>query len=144
MPGRFGAVSLAWCPRCPTCKYATDVSRFQARGKTGKVRNLYHCLSCHRLFSATGGTLFHDSRRPLTDWLLVIYLMDLSKMRISAKEVERMLGVSYETAWNMHRRIGRAREEGQTVFLQILIGVIDVQESEVRGEGDRGDREDAR
>ena len=75
------------------------------------------------------GTLFHDSHLPLTDWLLVIYLMDSSKRRISAKEVERMLGVSYETAWNMHLRIGQAMEkEDQKAFLQKLIGVIGVQE----------------
>jgi hypothetical protein len=56
-----------------------DVSRFQARGKTGKVRKLYQCLSCRRQFSATGGTIFHDSHRPLTDWLLAIYVLDCSK-----------------------------------------------------------------
>src|SRR6266852_7375050 len=98
-------------PRCPKCTTPTDVSRFQAIGKTGKVRKLYQCGACRRQFSATAGTLFHDSHRPLTDWLLVIYLMDSSKMRISAKEVERMLGVSYETAWNMHDRIGQAKLE---------------------------------
>jgi hypothetical protein len=82
------------------------------------------------------GTIFHDSHLPLTDWLLAIYLMDSSKRRISAKEVERMLGVSYETAWNMHHRIGQAMEkEDQKAFLRKLIGVIGVQESEVGGNG---------
>ena len=57
-------------------------------------------------------------------------------MRISAKEVERMLGVSYETAWNMHNRIGQAMgEEDQKPFLQKLIGVIGVQEPKVGGHG---------
>ena len=115
-------------PRCPKCR-GPNVTRFQARGKTGKVRNLYRCLYCDRQFSATVSTIFHDSHRPLTDWLLVIYLMDSSKRRVSAKEVERMLGVSYETAWNMHHRIGRAMgEEDQKAFLQKLIGVIGVQD----------------
>ena len=115
-------------PRCPKCR-GPNVTRFQARGKTGKVRNLYRCLYCDRQFSATVGTIFHDSHRPLTDWLLVIYLMDSSKRRVSAKEVERMLGVGYETAWNMHHRIGQAMEKtDQKVFLQKLIGVIGVQE----------------
>jgi hypothetical protein len=64
--------------------------------------------------------------------LLVIYLMDSSKMRISAKEVERMLGISYETAWNMHRRIGQAMEKPeQKGFLQKLIRVIGAPESKV-------------
>ena len=120
-------------PRCLKCR-GPHVIRFQARGKTGKVRKLYRCLYCRRQFSATVGTLFHDSHLPLTDWLLVIYLMDSSKRRISAKEVERMLGVSYETAWNMHHRIGQAMEkEGLKAFLQKLIGVIGVQESEGGG-----------
>ena len=119
--------------RCPKCR-GPQVIRFRARGKTGKVRELYRCLYCRRQFSATVGTLFHDSHMPLTDWLLVIYLMDSSKRRISAKEVERMLGVSYETAWNIHHRIGQAMEkEGLKAFLQKLIGVIGVQESEGGG-----------
>jgi len=68
------------------------------------------------------GTIFHDSHMPLTDWLLVIYLMDSSKRRISVKEMERMLGVSYETAWNMHHRISQSMErQHQKAFLQKLI-----------------------
>ena len=124
----LGQIRWPTGPRCPKCG-ALYISRFQARGKTGKVRKLYRCLYCRRQFSATVGTLFHDSHLPLTDWLLVIYLMDSSKRRISAKEVERMLGVSYETAWNMHHRIGQAMEkEDQKVFLRKLIGVIGVQD----------------
>src|SRR6266581_7483349 len=57
-------------PRCPKCITPTDVSRFRAIGKTGKVRRLYQCGACRCQFSATAGTLFHDSHRPLTDWLL--------------------------------------------------------------------------
>ena len=53
--------------------------------------------------------------------------MDSSKRRISAKEVERMLGVSYETAWHMRDRIREAmKKEDQKAFLQKLIGVIGV------------------
>jgi hypothetical protein len=62
---------------------------------------------------------------PLTQWFLLIYLMDSSKMRISAKEVERMLGVGYETAWNMRGRIAEAmKTPDQKEFLQRLIGVF--------------------
>jgi len=123
-------------PRCPKCITPTDVSRFRAIGKTGKVRRLYQCGACRCQFSATAGTLFHDSNRPLTDWWLVIYLMDSSKLRISAKEVERMLGVSYETAWNMHNRTGQALEKPeQKAFLRKLIEVIGAPESEVGGHG---------
>ena len=130
---QLGQIRWPTGQRCPKCKGA-HVIRFQAKGKTGKVRKLYRCLSCRRQFRATVGTIFHDSHRPLTDWLLVIYLMDSSKRRISAKEVERMLGVSYETAWHMRDRIRQAmKKEDQKAFLQKLIGVIGVQEPEVGG-----------
>src|SRR6266849_173776 len=83
-------------PRCPKCTTPTDVSRFRAIGKTGKVRRL----------------------------------LDSSKMRISAKEVERMLGVSYETAWHMRGLIRPAMEKRSLkVFLRKLIGVVEVEES---------------
>ena len=132
----LGRIRWPTGPCCPKCKGA-HVIRFQAKGKTGKPRKLYRCLYCRRQFSATVGTIFHDSHMPLTDWLLVIYLMDSSKRRISAKEVERMLGVSYETAWHMRDRIRQAmKKEDQKVFLKKLIGVIGVQESEVGGHGD--------
>ena len=121
-------------PRCPKCTTPTDVSRFRAIGKTGKVRRLYQCGACRRQFSATAGTLFHDSHMPLTDWFLAIYLMDSSKMRISAKEVERMLGVSYETAWHMRGLIRPAMEKRSLkVFLRKLIGVVEVEESDPGG-----------
>ena len=107
-------------------------SGFRPKGRPASLGNFNRCLYCRRQFSATVGTIFHDSHLPLTDWLLVIYLMDSSKRRISAKEVERMLGVSY--AWNMHHRIGQAMEkEGLKAFLQKLIGVIGVQESDLGG-----------
>src|SRR5216684_3487441 len=81
----LGRIRWPTGPRCPKCRNA-DVIRFQAKGKTGKPRNLS------------------------------------SKRRISAKEVERMLGVSYETAWNMHHRVSQAMEkEHQKAFLQKLI-----------------------
>ena len=40
----------------------------------------------------------------------------------------------YETAWNMHDRIGQAMEKPeQKAFLRKLIGVIGVQESDLGG-----------
>ena len=112
-------------PRCPRCTHK-HVSPFKAKTKSGKLGKLYQCKHCRRQFSVTGGTIFHNSHRPLTDWLVVIYLMDSSKMRISAKEVERMLGVGYETAWHMHGRVSEAmKDKYQKAFLQALIGATE-------------------
>src|SRR5713101_4360898 len=57
---QLGQIRWPTGPRCPKCKGA-DVIRFQAKGKTGKPRKLYRCLYCRRQFSATVGTIFHDS-----------------------------------------------------------------------------------
>ena len=125
--------------RCPVCG-AKEVSKITRQSKSKNIRaQLYQCLekTCKSQFSATSGTIFHDSHLPLTDWFLVIYLMDSSKMRMSAKEVERMLGISYETAWRMRDRIRSAMEKAdQKDFLQRLIGVTGAQESGVHGNGD--------
>lgn len=51
------------------------------------------------------GTIFHKSDTPLTNWLYAIYLFSQSKNGVSAKELERQLGVTYKCAWRIARSI---------------------------------------
>lgn len=53
----------------------------------------------------TAGTLFHDSHLPLWKWFLAIYIICESKKGVSSKQLQRMLGVSYKTAWYLSHRI---------------------------------------
>ena len=48
------------------------------------------------------------SHIPLTKWVMAIQLMAASKKGVSAKQIERMLGVSYRTAWFLMHRIREA------------------------------------
>jgi hypothetical protein len=48
------------------------------------------------------------SHVPLHKWLLATHLMAASKKGMSAKQMERMLGVTYKTAWFLCHRIREA------------------------------------
>jgi transposase len=54
------------------------------------------------------GTPFHGTHVPLAKWFLLIYLLQASKNQISARQMQRILGVGYETAWSMVKRVLKA------------------------------------
>ncbi|MCH8887224.1 MAG: transposase, partial [SAR324 cluster bacterium] len=97
--------------RCVKCG-GDRISEFDTTGKTGKPRHLYECMDCKYQYSVTVGTVFHNSHVPLTKWFLAIYLMCTAKKGVSGKQLERQLGVSYETAWSMGHRIRLAMQDG--------------------------------
>jgi len=55
---------------------------------------------------------------------------------VSAKQVEREIGVSYETAWYMCKRIRTAMKHN--VFQNGLCGIVEVDESEIKTTGKGG------
>lgn len=124
--------------RCPKCN-SERISKFDAAGKTGKIRHLYECMGCSYQYSVTVGTIFHDSHMPLTKWFLVIYLICSSRKGISAKQLQRELGVSYETAWYMAHRVRLAMQEDKN-FCRKFSGICEVDETYVGGKakGPRG------
>jgi transposase-like protein len=99
--------------RCPVCGHA-KISRIRAKGKAGKIRNLYQCLekSCRYQFSATTGTIFHDSHLPLTKWFAAINVFMLSNENVSVNQLRQTLGVQYKTAQHVVQRIQEAVRTG--------------------------------
>lgn len=118
------------CIRCGGVK----VSKFQAKGKTGKERYLYECGDCRYQYSVTTGTVFHDSHLPLTKWFLAIYLICSAKKGVAAKQLQRELDVTYKTAWYMSHRIRLAMQEDGD-FCHKFSGVCEVDETYVGGKG---------
>lgn len=107
------------CPRCES----DSISRIS-------TRNQLDCNQCRYRFSATSGTLFHDSHLPLSKWFMAVYLMGESKKGISAKQMERMLAVSYKTAWYLAHRIRDAMGDDDQPLLR---GIVEVDETYVGG-----------
>ncbi len=99
--------------RCPTCGNQ-KISRIRAKGRLGKVRLLYQCLekSCRYQFSATTGTIFHDSHLPLQKWFLAINLVSNSSEKVAVNKLRHSLEVQYKTAQHVERRIREAMQNG--------------------------------
>ncbi|MEQ8838204.1 MAG: IS1595 family transposase, partial [Lacipirellulaceae bacterium] len=53
----------------------------------------------------TAGTPFERTRTSLRDWFFVMFLFTTTRNGVSAKEIQRQLGVTYKTAWRMGHEI---------------------------------------
>lgn len=83
---------------CKNCKKVTPHHRMN-------TRRSYSCELCGHHVHPTANTIFHKSSTPLTLWFYAIYLMSATRAGISAKQLERELGVTYKTAWRMFHMI---------------------------------------
>jgi len=108
---------------CPKC------------GKTGfyrvKGRKCWACAWCAHQIHPLANTIFHKSDTPLRSWFFAILLMSQSRNGVSAKEIERHLGVTYKTAWRIQKQIRTlmAQEEKE----RKLSGTVETDESFVGG-----------
>ncbi|OHB37213.1 MAG: hypothetical protein A2060_03645 [Planctomycetes bacterium GWA2_50_13] len=120
---RYGKDSV--CPKC---------------GKTGfyrvSDRKCYACAWCGHQIHPLANTIFHKSSTKLTDWFFAIFLMSQSKNGVSAKEIERHLGVTYKTAWRIQKQIRSLMTQDNPM----LGGTVEVDETYVGGKrrGTRG------
>jgi hypothetical protein len=70
-----------------------------------KTRKSWSCELCGHHVHPTAGTIFDHSSTPLTLWFYAVYLMASTRAGISAKQLERELGVTYKTAWRIFHQI---------------------------------------
>jgi transposase-like protein len=64
-------------------------------------RPSWSCDSCGHHIHPTAGTIFHKSATSLQLWFYVMYVMTSTRCGVSAKAIEREIGVGYKTAWRM-------------------------------------------
>lgn len=99
--------SLRW-PKGAVCPHCGGLERNSALFGESHRDGLYFCGDCRSQFTVTVGTVFERSKVPLTKWLMAAHLIAASKKGISSKQLERMLGVTYKTAWFMSHRLREA------------------------------------
>lgn len=75
------------------------------------------------------GTIFEKSSTPLTLWFYAIFLFSTSKNGVSAKELQRQLGVTYKCAWRIAYQIRRLMKQGDFK----LDGIVEVDETYIGG-----------
>jgi len=113
------------CPRCPQAEVWTMKAPF------------YRCRACGYDFTVTVGTLFADTHLPLSSWLDAMWQVVEQKNGASALGLQRVLGVSYPTAWRWLHKLRRAMVRPGR---ERLAGSVEVDEIYVGGErpGKRG------
>lgn len=120
--------SLRWpkgeifCVHCGKIGHVSKITR-EAKGKNKRTR-IYQCMSCGQQFSATSGTIFHDSHLPLTKWFVAIALICEAKKGVGACQLQRHIGGSYRTSWYLAHRIREAMQEGG-----LLSGTVEADET---------------
>lgn len=100
--------------RCLACEH-DKCYLIETKGKTKKPARLFECAECGLHFSATTGTLFHDSHLPLQKWFMAVALMVEAKKGVSANQIRRHIGCTYKTAWYLCHRIRQAMQEEVTI-----------------------------
>lgn len=111
---------------CPHC--ASVGKHYRLEGKAHRA-GLLKCVDCREQFTVTVGTVFERSKIALNIWLQAVYLLCSSKKGISAKQLERMLGVTYKTAWFMAHRIREAMASSPNGLLGGGGGIVEADET---------------
>ena len=123
--------SLRWPEgfKCPNCGH--DVAWQTKRG-------LYQCKKCRRQTSITAGTVFHDSRKPMTLWFDAMWHITSQKFGANALGLQRVLSLgSYHTAWKWLHKLRRVMVRPNR---EKLSGIIEIDETFIGGSrpGKRG------
>ena len=91
-----------WKNVCPDCYKRSQFYKVNAR-------KCFACQRCGFQVHPLANTIYHKSATPLKTWFYAIYLFARNN-RISAKELQRMLNISYKTAWRMLDQIKQVHD----------------------------------
>lgn len=113
----------AFCQRC-------EAERVFKRYDTAQKRPCWFCQTCGYRIHPLAGTIFERSSTSLHLWFYALYLITSTRCGVSAKQLERELGVTYKTAWRMFNRIrnhlmdesGDPRLSGEVEADETLVG----------------------
>ena len=114
---RYG--NLENCPEC------------QSKFSFHKIsdRKCYACAYCSYQLHPLAGTIFHKSPTSLKNWFFAIFLFSASKNGVSAKELQRQLGVTYKCAYRIGQQIRKLFDED----LEQLQNIVEIDETYMGG-----------
>src|SRR5437660_1516145 len=108
---------------CPKCDRERKFHRVKSRPS-------YSCDTCGKHLHPLADTIFHKSATSLKLWFYAFYIITSTRCGVSAKHLERELGVTYKTAWRMFNKI---RNHLMTQDAAPLSGDVEVDETFVGG-----------
>lgn len=123
--------AIIW-PRGPVCPHCGGFERITAIKPNPEKRvrfGLKRCGQCKGQFTVRMGTIFEESKLPMTKWLQAIFLMTASKKGVSAHQLHRTLEVQYKTAWFLAHRIREAMRTGELAPFGSGGGDVEVDET---------------
>lgn len=124
---KFGGTHIL----CPACGVV------DAQFHPLKNRRAYCCQECGHAIYPCANTIFHKSRTKLTDWFLAMHMLTNSKHGTSAKELQRLTGVTYKCAWRMLHELRKLMASAD--YSGPLSGHVEVDETQFGGRQKRHD-----
>lgn len=125
--------SILWPdgPFCPRCGVMGErITKLQGKSTRPGV---YKCKDCRKPFSVTVGTVMERSHIPLSKWVLAAQLMASSKKGMSALQLQRMIGTTYETAWFLFHRLRECAADPSPSALGGANKIIEADETYIGG-----------
>jgi transposase-like protein len=93
--------------QCPHCGLLG--AHYELKGKKHRA-GLWKCHGCRQQFSVTVGTAFASSKIALHKWIYAAAVLARSP-NVTTHELQRIIGVTYKSAWFLRRRLRQALAE---------------------------------
>jgi hypothetical protein len=104
-------------PACPFCG-SLNVCRF-SNGKIFKCRE----KQCRQKFSVLVGTIYQNTKIPLTKWFLATYILSVHSKGISSLQLAKWIGTTQKTAWHLNHRIRVMLTDNSPELLEEIVEV---------------------
>jgi transposase-like protein len=112
-------------PACPHCG-TTNVKRFATDNRIFKCKE----KECNKKFSVTVGTIYENTKLPLTKWFLATYILSVHSKGISSLQLSSWLGITQKSAWHLNHRIRKMLTNNAP---ELLSEIVEVDETYVGG-----------
>jgi hypothetical protein len=91
---------------CPSCGHPKACAL--------KSRRLLQCAACRHQCSLISDTIFAGTQLSLRVWFLAMFLLTQAKNGLSALQLSRQLGISYNSTWLMKHKLMRVMKERES------------------------------